>query len=144
VPLIDLGNDTAKVAAKHDTVTMENGPYIANGSMRTLRAVYKRVRKTNRKLPADNSVGSIDLGRRRPRLRYSAVSADDQMPDTRAALWQPAGYTTSYGVDVAVGRRDTIIRLRPDRGSCLLQRAGIITRLEPSVSVNPHVSAVPM
>ncbi|MEP9355763.1 integrase arm-type DNA-binding domain-containing protein [Xanthobacter sp. KR7-65] len=59
-PLIELGNDPAKVAAKHDAITKENGPYIANGSMRTLRAVYNHARKTNRELPADNPVGSID------------------------------------------------------------------------------------
>ncbi|MFG1224284.1 tyrosine-type recombinase/integrase [Xanthobacter wiegelii] len=59
-PLTELGNDPAKVAAKHDAITEENGPYIANGSMRTLRAVYNHARKTNRELPADNPVGSID------------------------------------------------------------------------------------
>ncbi|MFG1230039.1 tyrosine-type recombinase/integrase [Xanthobacter wiegelii] len=60
MPLIELGKDPAKVAAKHDAITEENGPYIANGSMRTLRAVYNHARKTNRELPADNPVGSID------------------------------------------------------------------------------------
>lgn len=60
LPLIDLGNNPAKVAAKHDAVTTANGPYIANGCMRTLRAVYNHARKTNRELPADNPVGSID------------------------------------------------------------------------------------
>ncbi|NJO53510.1 MAG: integrase family protein [Bacteroidales bacterium] len=59
-PLIELGNDPAKVAAKHDLITKENGPYIANGCMRTLRAIYNHARKTNRELPADNPVGSID------------------------------------------------------------------------------------
>ncbi|MBB3810108.1 integrase arm-type DNA-binding domain-containing protein [Pseudochelatococcus contaminans] len=59
-PLIELGNDPAKVAIKHDAITAENGPYIANGSMRTLRAIYNHARKTNRELPADNPVGSID------------------------------------------------------------------------------------
>lgn len=47
-PLIELGNGPAKVAAKHDAITEEKGPYIANGSMRTLRAVYNHARKTNR------------------------------------------------------------------------------------------------
>ena len=32
--------DPARVAKKHDEVTRENGPYMANGSMRTLRAIY--------------------------------------------------------------------------------------------------------
>ncbi len=30
--------DPAHVAKKHDDITKENGPYIANGCMRTLRA----------------------------------------------------------------------------------------------------------
>lgn len=59
-PLMELGADPAKVANKHDDVTKENGPYIANGSMRTLRAVYNHARKTNKSLPADNPVNAID------------------------------------------------------------------------------------
>jgi hypothetical protein len=39
-PLQELGLDPAKVVTKHDDITKENGPYIANGSMRTLRAIY--------------------------------------------------------------------------------------------------------
>ncbi|MEY9178764.1 hypothetical protein ABIA41_000199 [Bradyrhizobium sp. USDA 313] len=45
-PLLDLANDPARVAKKHDQLTRENGPYMANGSMRTLRAVYNHARKT--------------------------------------------------------------------------------------------------
>ena len=59
-PLEDLAQDPACVAKKHDDVTQENGPYIANGSMRTLRAIYNHARKTNRELPADNPVNAID------------------------------------------------------------------------------------
>jgi integrase len=58
--LRELGLDPAKVVTKHDDVTKENGPYIANGSMRTLRAIYNHARKTNRSLPADNPVDAID------------------------------------------------------------------------------------
>jgi hypothetical protein len=39
-PLKDLGEDPSLVATKHDEVTRENGPYIANGALRTLRAIY--------------------------------------------------------------------------------------------------------
>ena len=39
-PLQELASDPARVAKKHDEITNENGPYMANGSMRTLRAVY--------------------------------------------------------------------------------------------------------
>lgn len=59
-PLRELGEDPAKVSEKHDTITEKNGPYIANGSMRTLRAIYNHARKTNRELPADNPVDSVD------------------------------------------------------------------------------------
>src|SRR6266852_8372268 len=59
-PLQELGLDPAKVVTKHDDITKENGPYIANGSMRTLRAIYNHARKANRSLPADNPVNAID------------------------------------------------------------------------------------
>jgi len=59
-PLHELATDPARVARKHDEVTKENGPYIANGSMRTLRAIYKHARKTNKKLPSDNPADAVD------------------------------------------------------------------------------------
>lgn len=39
-PLGDLGEDPGLVADRHDKITRENGPGIANGAMRTLRAIY--------------------------------------------------------------------------------------------------------
>jgi integrase len=48
------------VVTKHDAITKENGPYIANESMRTLRAIYNHARKANKSLPADNPVNAID------------------------------------------------------------------------------------
>jgi len=59
-PLHELATDPSRVAKKHDDVTKENGPYIANGSMRTLRAIYKHARKTNKKLPPDNPADAVD------------------------------------------------------------------------------------
>jgi hypothetical protein len=59
-PLQELGLDRTKVVTKHDDITKENGPYIANGSMRTLRAIYNHARKANKSLPADNPVNAID------------------------------------------------------------------------------------
>ncbi len=56
----ELGDDPSLVATRHDEITKENGPYIANGAMRTLRAVYNHARKTHRDLPADNPVDAID------------------------------------------------------------------------------------
>jgi Arm DNA-binding domain len=59
-PLLDLAKDPACVAEKHDQLTKENGPYMANGSMRTLRALYNHARKTNRSLPRDNPADAVD------------------------------------------------------------------------------------
>nr|WP_249811893.1 integrase arm-type DNA-binding domain-containing protein [Bradyrhizobium sp. 2] len=59
-PLRELGMDPARVAKKHDETTKRNGPYMANGSMRMLRAIYNHARKTNRSLPPDNPVDAVD------------------------------------------------------------------------------------
>ena len=59
-PLNELALDPAQVAKKHDEITKENGPYMANGSMRTLRAIYNHARKTNRSLPRDNPAEAVD------------------------------------------------------------------------------------
>ena len=59
-PLVELGDNPDQVADEHDRISREHGPYIANGTMRTLRAVYNHARKTDRKLPADNPVNAID------------------------------------------------------------------------------------
>jgi integrase len=59
-PLLELATDPARVAKTHDEVTKENGPYMANGSMRTLRAIYNHARKTNRSLPSDNPADAVD------------------------------------------------------------------------------------
>ncbi|RVC69243.1 hypothetical protein EN759_08820 [Mesorhizobium sp. M00.F.Ca.ET.038.03.1.1] len=59
-PLSKFGNDPALVTARHEKLTKENGAYIANGCMRTLRAVYNHARKAARSLPADNPVSAID------------------------------------------------------------------------------------
>lgn len=59
-PLGRLGRQPKLVAERHDKISKENGPYIANGAMRSLRAVYNHARKTNLDLPAVNPVTAID------------------------------------------------------------------------------------
>ncbi|MER9102584.1 integrase family protein [Mesorhizobium sp. M0848] len=59
-PLSKLGDDPSLVTVRHEKLTKENGAYIANGCMRTLRAVYNHARKVARTLPADNPVSAID------------------------------------------------------------------------------------
>jgi hypothetical protein len=48
------------VALRHEKITAENGPYIANGSMRSLRAIYNHARKTARSQPAEDPVIAVD------------------------------------------------------------------------------------
>ncbi len=59
-PLRELGDEPDIVAQKHDRLTEKNGPYIANGAMRTLRAIYNHARRKDRSLPAGNPVDAID------------------------------------------------------------------------------------
>ena len=59
-PLSVLGNNPSLVTARHEKITKENGPYIANGCMRSLRAIYNHARKTARSLPAENPVTAVD------------------------------------------------------------------------------------
>jgi len=59
-PLARLGRQPNLVRERHDKITEENGPYIANGSMRSLRAVYNHARKSNTDLPPVNPVTAID------------------------------------------------------------------------------------
>ncbi|QXX76042.1 integrase arm-type DNA-binding domain-containing protein [Methylovirgula sp. HY1] len=75
MPLKQLTDDPAQVATKHDLLTRENGPYIANGSMRTLRAIYNHARKTNRELPPDNPVDAVDWNEEK--RRNTAMGASD-------------------------------------------------------------------
>jgi integrase len=73
-PFGDLAMDPARVAKKHDDITKENGPYIANGSMRTLRAIYNHARKTNRSLPRDNPADAVDWNEEKRRDTGMGVS----------------------------------------------------------------------
>ncbi|BCH27794.1 tyrosine-type recombinase/integrase [Mesorhizobium sp. L-8-3] len=74
-PLQELAEDPAKVINRHDAITQENGPYIANGSMRTLRAIYNHARKTHRYLPPDNPASVVDWNSEK--RRNTAMGLDD-------------------------------------------------------------------
>lgn len=66
-PLSVLGLDPSLVASRHDKITCEHGPYIANGCMRSLRAIYNHARKTARQLPAENPVSAVDWNQEKSR-----------------------------------------------------------------------------
>lgn len=59
-PLARLGRQPKLVAERHDKITKEHGPYIANGAMRSLRAVYNHARKANTDLPPANPTLAVD------------------------------------------------------------------------------------
>ncbi len=59
-PLQELGDDPRIVADRHNDMTRQNGPAIANSAMRSFRAVYNHARKTCRSLPSDNPASSVD------------------------------------------------------------------------------------
>lgn len=74
-PLGRLGRNPVLVAERHDKITKENGPYIANGAMRTLRAIYNHARKSNLDLPASNPVTAVDWNAEK--RRNTGMGADD-------------------------------------------------------------------
>ncbi|MFG1230269.1 tyrosine-type recombinase/integrase [Xanthobacter wiegelii] len=74
-PLQDLADDPGKVILRHDEITKERGPYIANGAMRTLRAIYNHARKANRYLPANNPASIVDWNAEQ--RRNTAMGLDD-------------------------------------------------------------------
>ena len=59
-PLTRLERQPTLVVERHDKITKENGPYVANGSMRSLRAVYNHARTSSIALPPVNPVSAID------------------------------------------------------------------------------------
>lgn len=74
-PLRALGENPAMVAERHDRMSTENGPCAANGSMRTLRAIYNHARKSHRELPPENPTLAVDWNTEK--RRDTAMGADD-------------------------------------------------------------------
>ena len=60
LPISMLGRQPELVRAHHDKLTREHGPYMANATMRSLRAIYNHARKTMPDLPANNPVIAVD------------------------------------------------------------------------------------
>ena len=73
--LAQLGEKPALVVKRHDRIIEVNGPYIANGAMRSLRAIYNHAAKSNRDLPAINPVKAIDWNQKR--RRNTGIGSDD-------------------------------------------------------------------
>jgi integrase len=65
--LAELSSNPKVVIERHESISREHGPYIANGCMRTLRAIYNHARKSCRTLSADNPVAALDWNAERRR-----------------------------------------------------------------------------
>lgn len=89
LPLKVLGEDPSIVANRHDEISKENGPYIANGAIRTLRAIYNHARKTHRYLPADNPADATDWNVERRRDTGMGLKALPAWFDELHALDNP-------------------------------------------------------
>lgn len=59
-PLAKLGQRPNLVIARHENLSVNNGPYIANSVMKVLRAIYNHALRSNRDLPTFNPVTAID------------------------------------------------------------------------------------
>jgi integrase len=59
-PLAKLGQRPNLVIARHEDLSVNNGPYIANSVMKVLRAIYNHALRGNRDLPTFNPVMAID------------------------------------------------------------------------------------
>jgi integrase len=67
LPLSALAEEPRLVADRHDAITRENGPAIANAAMRSLRAIYNHARKTAPALPHQNPAFAVDWNPQRRR-----------------------------------------------------------------------------
>jgi integrase len=65
-PLREIGEDREGIDALHVKLTRDRGPSSANGTMRTLRAIYGARLKKDPSLPP-NPVGAVTFNRERPR-----------------------------------------------------------------------------
>ncbi|WP_254062952.1 hypothetical protein [Caulobacter sp. S45] len=59
-PIARLGRQPSLVVDRHELISEENGRYIANGAMRSLRAIYNHALKSHPEMPPVNPVAAID------------------------------------------------------------------------------------
>jgi integrase len=83
-PLSELGKDPALVKAKHDALTINHGPYMANACMRSFRAIYTHARKSARSLPAENPVFAVDWN---PERRRDSGMGPKDLPEWFQQCW---------------------------------------------------------
>jgi site-specific recombinase XerD len=98
-PLARLGRQPHLVVERHEKISEENGAFIANGAMRSLRAVYNHACKSNLDLPKVNPVTAVDWNTERRR--------DTGMGASALADW----FTELTRVDNAVRREFHLLTL---------------------------------
>jgi integrase len=111
-PLSVLGDDPSFVALRHEKITAENGPYIANGAMRSLRAIYNHARKTTRSLPAENPVIAVDWNVERRRNTALGLAELDSWIEDLRALENPIRREFHLFVLLSGSRPDALKRSR--------------------------------
>lgn len=75
-PLADLSANPKMVRDRHAEISRQNGPYIANGAGRSLRAIYNFARrKIDRTLPADAPIDASDFNVEKRRDTAMAAGA---------------------------------------------------------------------
>ena len=111
-PLGKLGEQPGLVKERHDLISKQNGPYIANGCMRSFRAIYNHARKTTRALPIENPVGAVDWNAER--RRNTALGLGDLGGWFRQlrALENPVRREFHFFVLLSGSRPDVIKRAR--------------------------------
>lgn len=77
-PLSRIGDEPRLLTDRHDLISANNGPAIANGAMRSFRAVYNHARKTCRILPPENPAAAVDWN---PEKRKDTAMGVTDLPD---------------------------------------------------------------
>ena len=113
-PLSVLGHDPALVKARHDEITKQCGPYMANGCMRSLRAIYNHARKSARGLPNENPVFAVDWN---PESRRDSGMGTDDLPlwfEQLRALDNPIRRELHLFLLLSGSRPEVIKRSKPE------------------------------
>jgi len=75
-PLARLSKKPNLVSDRHEKISVESGPYIANSVMKALRAIYNHALRANPKLPTYNPVLAVDWN---PEYRRSTGMGEDEL-----------------------------------------------------------------
>ena len=97
---------------RHEKITAEHGPYIANGSMRSLPAIYNHARKTARYLPAENPVIAVDWNVEKRRNTALGVAELASWADDLRALPNPVRREFHFLLLLSGSRPDALKRAR--------------------------------